>query len=315
MAEKIIGEVVLQGASKLIFSVNEWRGQFFGGIRKFVTTQRYEGPTKSGLALNKKLLQEVVRSLAALEKTVPAKVDNEIAVIPKNGTENIKISTLPSEDGEALPAVDVREFVDSPTYQGPTKKGLRFRWDLLPGVLSCMREQIKAIGEVERNEPTLFGTGAFAEPEEVDIGGEAEASNADGLVELLGEPVKAFPDAFLDGNSSGGKKIKLPEDRLQIGQDNGGKYHLRTGEGVFCEVRNPPEAHFIIYSQMRGHVNVAVPKVMLDVFKSVKAYENYARAVKSKLMAKLIKKAGQRSVAEYEARKKMEQAGLPWLNS
>lgn len=314
MADQIIGEILLGGSTKLIFSMSEWRGRSFANVRKFVATQKYSGATKSGLVMEKKLLCEVIGALSELERSLPSQTEQEIKRITKNSTDYIKITTLPAEDGEKLPAVDVREFVDAPAYHGPTKRGIRFRWNLLPDVLACFRKQLKVLGEGERNEPSLFGTGYFAEPDEEQQKA-SQSVQSDGIVELLGAAVKLFPDAFLDGVPSGGNRMTIPEDPLQLDQDNAGNYHLKTDECVFCAVRNPAEGNFIIYSQMRGHRSIVVPKMMIHVFKSVKAYENYVRSVQTKLIAKVLKEVGQRSVAEYEARKKMGEAGLPWLLS
>jgi len=313
MADQTIGEVAMGGTTKLIFSVSEWRGRQFAGVRKFVATQKYEGWTKAGLSMPRNLLRAVLDTLAALEHSLPPKEEHEFKRIPKGDTEYIKVTTLPPDD-EGLPLVDVREFVDKPTYQGPTRSGIRFRWNLLPEVLACLREQAKVIGEAERNEPSLFGTGAFAEPEEpkpTPRVGEHE----NGLTELVGEDVKSFPAQFLDGDPGKGKAIRLPETPLRLEQDNSGDYCLRTDEGPFCPVRNPAEANFIIYAQMRGHAEVALPVAMIHIFKAVKAYENYVRTVQTRLVAKVMKKVGQHSVAEYEARKKMSEAGLPWLTT
>jgi hypothetical protein len=314
MADQIIGEIPLGENTKLIFSFSEWRGRSFASVRKFVATKKYSGATKSGLVIDKKLLREVIGVLSELERSLPAQTEQEIKRIQKNNHDYIKISILPAEDGESLPAVDVREFVDSPTYQGPTKRGIRFRWNLLPDVIACFRKQLKVISEGELNEPSLFGTGYFAEPGE-EPQKPSQSVQSDGIIELLGGPVKLFPDAFLDDAPSGGNRMTIPEDPLQLDQDSAGNYHLKTDECVFCAVRNPAEGNFIIYSQMRGHRSIVVPKTMIHVFKSVKAYENYVRSIQTKLIAKVLKKAGQRSVAEYEARKKMGEAGLPWLLS
>jgi hypothetical protein len=314
MADQIIGEILLGGSTKLIFSMSEWRGRSFANVRKFVATQKYSGATKSGLVMEKKLLRELTGALSELENSLPSQIEQEIKRIVKNRTDYIKITTLPAEDGEKLPAVDVREFVDAPTYQGPTKRGIRFRWNLLPDVLACFRKQLVIIGEEERNEPSLFGTSFFADPyEEPQKTYRSTPSN--GIVELLGEAVKLFPDAFLDGAPSGGNRMKIPEDTLLLDQDNAGNYCLKTNGYVFCTVRNPAEGNFIIYSQMRGHRNIVIPSTMINVFKSVKAYENYVRSVQNKLITKVLKRVGQRSVADYEARKKMAEAGLPWLVS
>jgi hypothetical protein len=312
MAEQTIGEVALGGTTKLIFSVSEWRGRQFAGVRKFVATQKYEGWTKAGLSMPRNLLRAVLDTLAALEHSLPPNGEHEFKRIPKGDTEYIKVTTLPPDD-DSLPLVDVREFVDKPTYQGPTKSGIRFRWNLLPEVLACLREQAKVIGEAERNEPTLFGPGAFAEPEDPKPAPHVGA-HENGIAALLGEDIKAFPAHFLDGDPVKGKAIRLPESPLRLEQDNSGDYYLKTDEGPFCPVRNPAEANFIIYAQMCGQTEVAPPIAMIHIFKAVKAYENYVRTVQARLVAKVMKKVGQQSVAEYEARKKMSAAGLPWLS-
>jgi hypothetical protein len=314
MPDQTIGELSLQGSAKLIFTVSEWQGRTFANVRKFVANQRYEGPTKSGLVLNKHLLREIIGLLGAIEKTLPTNTETEFGRIKKNDSDYIRLSTIPTEDSETLPSVDVREYVDSQKYQGPTKQGIRFRWNILPDVLACFREQLKVIGQRERDEPSLFGTGAFAEPEE-ELPTIVHTPHADSITELLGEAVKLFPEAFLSNASRECNLITLPDVPLRLDQSKCGSYYLKSEEGFFCNVRNPPEANFIIYSQLRGHRSIAIPLVMIDVFKCVKSYENYVRTVQMKLTAKVLKKVGQASIADYETRKMMSEAGLPWLDS
>lgn len=312
MADQIIGEIIIGANTKLIFTISEWRGRFFANVRKFIYGQKYEGPTKSGLVLNKNLLRELNINLIALEKSLPHQNEHEYKHIPKSDTEYIKITTIPA-DNDDLPAVDVREFVDTPGYQGPTKRGIRFKWNLLPDVLACFRKQLKVIVEGELHEPTLFGTGFFADPIE-----EQPEQNKDthenSITNILGEGIKSFPISFLNERACIGTQINLPDNPLRLEQDNTGCYYLSTDENTFCTVRNPTEANFIIYAQMQGCTQVIVPQNMIDVFKIVKAYENYARMVQKKLVMKIMKKVGQRSVADYEARKKMSEVGFPWLN-
>ena len=160
MANQILAEISLRDYSKLVFSVGEWRGRQLASVRKFVTTQKYEGPTKAGLALASRLLSDLIVVLEELENSLPPKEEHEFGRITKSRTAYVRIATLPSGDEEVLPEVDVREFVDSATYAGPTKRGIRFRWDLVPEVLACLRQQANLVRENEAREPTLFGNGA-----------------------------------------------------------------------------------------------------------------------------------------------------------
>ena len=311
MSDVTVGSLSLGRSSTLGFSVSQWRGRSFANVRKFVATQKYQGPTKAGLMLGKMLLSELIAALVQLEKNIPPQEENEVKRIAKSDSEYIKITTLPAEDEDGLPAVDIREFVDRPTYQGPTKRGIRFRWNLLPEVIACLREQARVIGLSEKNDSSLFDVSQYAtklEPEE-----QGEPLSGDLLVELLGGTLKQFPEDFLEEYASEGAQMKLPDALLHLEQTTVGGYILKTDEGDHVKVRNPTEANFIMYAQMRGHQQISVPKEMIHVFKIVKSYENYVRSLQTRLIATLTKKAKQRSVAEYEARKKCQEKGLPWL--
>ena len=117
----------------------------------------------------------------------------------------------------------------------------------------------------------------------------------------------------MDGTAGKGTLINLPGETLRLEQENTGAWVLKTEAGVFAKIRNPVEGNFIIYAKMRGLAEVIVPATMIEIFKVVKGYENYVRIVQTKVMATLTKKARQRSVAEYEARKKCQKSGIPWL--
>ena len=259
------------------------------------------------------MLRELVATLARLEKTIPPQEESEFKTIPKNETENIQIRIVPDEDSGILPCVDIREFVDTSRYQGPTKRGIRFRWNLLPEVLACFQEQAKIMDENEQNEPSLFHPGSFVPKEKPDE--KPEPNDTLSLSGLLGEDLKQFPEDFLDSSAGKGTRMKLPEAPLRLEQESTGSHQLRTEDGVFYKVRNPAEANFLIYAQMRGHREVSLPMEMIHIFRTVKAYENYLRSLRSRLFAKLLKKAHQETVASYETDKLLHSLGLPKLDT
>jgi hypothetical protein len=261
--------------------------------------------------LKKKLLGELVATLARLEKTIPSQEENEFKTIIKTRTEHIRIGTVPDEKSGGLPWVDIREYIDIPDYQGPTKRGIRFRWDLLPEVLACLREQAKVIGENEKSELSLFGPGLFEQEDEPEE--KAGPFGASSLAELLGEDLKQFPDDFLVSSTGKGKRMMLPEAPLHREQNSTGAHMLKTENGIFVKVRNPTEANFILYAQLRGYREIELPKEMIHIFRTVKAYENYLRSLRSRLFAKLLRKARQESVANYETDKIFRSLGLPKL--
>jgi hypothetical protein len=89
----------------------------------------------------------------------------------------------PAKD-DNLPAVDIREFVDKPTYQMPTKREVRFRWNLLPDVVACFHEQARVIEENENSEPSLFQIKQDVANSDSDE--RREGARVDILTELLG---------------------------------------------------------------------------------------------------------------------------------
>jgi hypothetical protein len=259
------------------------------------------------------LLGELIAVLARLERTIPPKTEQEFQVIPKSATERIRIATLPDQETDGLPSIDIREYVDTPNYQGPTKSGIRFLWNLLPDVLTCLREQLKLLDEIEQAEPSLLTPDPIKHDQAQR--GDPGLSGPVVLAKLLGANLKQFPLDFSGNSALEGKRIKLPDVPLRLEQDNTAAYILKTDDGVFCEVKNPAEGNFLIYAQMRGLAEVALPKEMISIFRTVKAYENYVRETRVKLLARLLKQTPQRSVAEYEADKLFRECGLPNLQA
>ena len=66
----------------------------------------------------------------------------EIARIELNATDRLVISTSEYRGKEY---VDIRKFVESEAYSGPTKQGIRFSTDLLPEVLESLEKVAKGL--------------------------------------------------------------------------------------------------------------------------------------------------------------------------
>jgi len=67
----------------------------------------------------------------------------EIARIELNATDRLVISTSEYRGKEY---VDIRKFVESDNYSGPTKQGIRFSVDLLPEVLEHLKQVVEDLG-------------------------------------------------------------------------------------------------------------------------------------------------------------------------
>src|ERR1035438_10254514 len=130
-ADSVIGTIQLTRTTSLVFSVRPWKGRLLAHVRKFVSGEKYDGPTKSGMAMGGDVLVAVIDALTRLKAEPPGAKEKQFAKVHKAGDTDIIVTVIPPDDLKALPSVDVREYVDSETYTGPTKKGVRFAWDKL----------------------------------------------------------------------------------------------------------------------------------------------------------------------------------------
>lgn len=131
MADREIGFVELTATTRIIFAVGSWKGQSRGSIRKFIASDKYAGPTKSGMSLDGATLAGLLAALRALQSAVPTSDPNQFVSVGKTRDWEIRIAIIPPDEDTRLPSVDIREFVDTARYTGPTKAGVRFGWDKL----------------------------------------------------------------------------------------------------------------------------------------------------------------------------------------
>lgn len=316
MPDIVVGEVSLHGAARLVFSVGSWRGRNLAGIRKFVTTGRHDGPTKSGMALQGEVLLRVIEALTRLQTEVSGIGEREFARIPKTGAKEIIISTVPPEDPQALPGVDVREFLNTPRYTGPTKKGIRFPWDKLPEVIGLMQTQAQRLGaqEQQNQPPTLFPLNKPLWMEKVEKAGQPTPPENDPVIaKLFPDGPKKFPEDFLTGQEGDLIEVPLPPDPLEVVSTGDGKYEVRSPRGFRHAVRNPVEGNYLCYAGLRGENVVHVPQEMFPVFQVVTAYKKYLREQGQSLVREYERKCGHRPLALHQAKEAFRRFGLPWI--
>jgi hypothetical protein len=312
-ADSVIGTIQLTRTTSLVFSVRPWKGRTFAHVRKFVSGERYEGPTKSGLAMGGDVLMSVIDALTRLKAEAPGAKEEQFAKVHKGGDSEIIVSVIPPDDLQALPSVDVREYVDSETYTGPTKKGVRFAWDKLTEFIGLLEMQARQLGSNEMAQPVLF---ADAHPSWVKGAEKAGTDKGHGgdsvLRELLPHGPKAFPVEFLDATKKN-VVLQLPAEPISVVVLPEGKYAVQSDLGFRHDVRNPTEGNFIYYAHLRGLKAVPVPTVMIEVFRAVKAYENYVRDLRHALLKAYERKIGHRPMAEHQTREAFKSYGLPWV--
>lgn len=139
------GSIKLTENSELRFYVDEFKGHKYASVRSFVKGESYSGPTKSGVTLNARALEEVVKALESLPSEPAALKDKELLrVLKKPGVELVLRITL-FKDSTGL---DLREWVDEPEYKGWSKKGVRIPYKDLRSALALLRTLRAAVAKV-----------------------------------------------------------------------------------------------------------------------------------------------------------------------
>jgi len=310
MPEKESGFVELTATTRIVFSVGSWKGQSRGSIRKFVASEKYTGPTKSGMSLDGPTVVQLLATLRALQSTVPSKGQDQFVSVCNRGDWEIRLAIIPPDEEHELPAVDIRKFVDTPGYVGPTKAGVRFPWNKLKQFVQLTEVLVQQLGAAAASDTPLFPN---EQPKWV-----ADAKEACGTVQHQPAPhgfdvasLKPFPDAFLPEGRIEAEQLTLPTDRLKIVQNRDGHYFVTTEAGFNRQVRNEVEGKFFIYGQQRGQTELRLPKEMFKVFSAVARYEKYCRELRQKLVRDLEARSRNRALAEHMARETFEAHGLP----
>jgi hypothetical protein len=138
---KELGAVTLTETSELKFYVDEYKGHRYGSIRTFVKGDAYSGPTKSGVTLNGRVLDDTISALEKLPAEPAALEDQELIRIPKKAGVELVVRVTIYKDTTGL---DLREWVDEAEYKGWSKKGVRIPYKDLAQTITFLR-QMKAL--------------------------------------------------------------------------------------------------------------------------------------------------------------------------
>ena len=134
---KELGAVPLSESSELKFYVDEFKGHRYGSIRTFVKGDAYSGPTKAGVTLNARVLEETIPVLEKLPAEPSDTEDRELVRVPKKmGVELVVRITL----YKGTVGIDLREWVEEAEYKGWSKKGVRVPYNSLAAMVGYLRE-------------------------------------------------------------------------------------------------------------------------------------------------------------------------------
>lgn len=139
-----IGLIKLTDTSDIRFYVDEFKGHKYASVRTFVKGEAYSGPTKSGVTLNARVLEEVIKALEKLPPEPAALEDVELLRVPKKAGVELVVRITLFKD---TTGVDLREWVDEPDYKGWSKKGVRLPYKDLGVSLGFLRKMKDAVAK------------------------------------------------------------------------------------------------------------------------------------------------------------------------
>ena len=141
---KELGTVALSETTQIKFYVDEYKGYKYGSIRTFITGDSYSGPTKSGVTMNAALLDNVIPVLDKLPKEPSTTEDVELARFPKKAGVELVLRITIFRD---TTGVDLREWVEDPSYKGWSKKGVRIPYKDLAQAVAHLKEMRQLIAK------------------------------------------------------------------------------------------------------------------------------------------------------------------------
>lgn len=139
-----VGLIKLNETSDIRFYVDEFKGHKYASVRTFVKGESYSGPTKSGVTLNARVLDEVIPVLEKLPAEPQALEDVELLRVPKKAGVELVVRVTIFKDSTG---VDLREWVDEPDYKGWSKKGVRIPYKELKAALGFLRTMKSAVAK------------------------------------------------------------------------------------------------------------------------------------------------------------------------
>src|SRR5262249_35087349 len=157
-----------------------------------------------------------------------------------------------------------------------------------------LETQARQLGSTEKAQPILFPEAQPGWVKQAEKSGTEKKLTRDSVLgELCPEGPKDFPGEFIDGIKKS-TRLELPSEPISVVVLPGGGLAVQSDFGFKHSVRNLTEGNFIYYAHLRGHRTVSIPAEMIEIFRAVKAYENYLRKLRHALLEAYQRKSGHR---------------------
>ncbi|MDD3625860.1 MAG: transcriptional coactivator p15/PC4 family protein [bacterium] len=132
-----IGTIKVSEGTEINFFIDQFKDVLYANIRKFASTEKYSGPTKQGIMLSHDNLKEIIK-----------KIDDNIDKFKKSDTsakETLKLDdqryiNIAITEFKEKKYFELREYLESEGYTGPTKKGITINTEHFEKVLEFLKK-------------------------------------------------------------------------------------------------------------------------------------------------------------------------------
>jgi hypothetical protein len=145
-----IGKINLSQTVEILFYIDEYGDRRFANIRKFIKSQTYAGPTRSGIKLSKQQLELICKTLGEISPASDNLHEKDLVTVPVSERKFISVC-LNCFKGQF--GLDIRQYLKTENYTGPTKKGIRIPLDYLEEATRFCQKMLREFEDHTGNEP------------------------------------------------------------------------------------------------------------------------------------------------------------------
>ncbi len=139
-----IGSIPFDDGSQIKFSLDSYKGHKYISIRKYLKSDTYSGPTKSGITLSFEMVDKIAQALNALPADINVVEDKELGKYAKRQGLAVVLRISSYMGARAL---DLRQWQEDEAYTGWTKKGIRLPLEKLGEVKNLFAKTLDFIKE------------------------------------------------------------------------------------------------------------------------------------------------------------------------
>ncbi|MBT3955196.1 MAG: hypothetical protein HN833_01310 [Elusimicrobiaceae bacterium] len=141
---KNIGSLTLEDNSEIRFSIDSYRGYKYASIRKYLKSDTYTGPTKSGITMTADIVKGIAAVIKELPDTTEEIQESELGKFAKRPGLSVIVRTSSFRGKKGL---DIRQWQEDQAYKGWTKKGIRLPLDKVKEVKELFAQIDEALKE------------------------------------------------------------------------------------------------------------------------------------------------------------------------